>query len=52
LWFGSDNVFLSADHLAYLARRFQPIALAERRTRLPYLPFVRAPYYVFIGRKE
>jgi S-adenosylmethionine-diacylgycerolhomoserine-N-methlytransferase len=52
LWFGSDNVFLSADHLSYLARRFQPIALAERRTRLPYLPFVRAPYYVFIGRKE
>jgi S-adenosylmethionine-diacylgycerolhomoserine-N-methlytransferase len=52
LWFGNDNVFLSADHLTYLARRFQPIALAERRTRLPYLPFVRAPYYLFIGRKE
>ena len=52
LWFGSDNVFLSADHLPYLAQRFQPIALAERRTRLPYLPFVFAPYYVFIGRKE
>jgi S-adenosylmethionine-diacylgycerolhomoserine-N-methlytransferase len=52
LWFGSDNVFVSADHLAYLARRFQPISLAERHTRLPYLPFVRAPYYVFIGRKE
>jgi len=52
LWFGADNVFLSGDHLAYLTQRFQPIALAERRTSIPYLPLVRAPYYLFLGRKE
>ncbi len=51
LWFGSDNVFLSGDHLSYLMHRFRPIALREQKTRLPYLPFVRAPYYLFIGQK-
>ncbi len=52
LWFGCDNVYLSHDHLPYLERRFRPIALKEERTRLPWLPFVLAPYYVFIGCKE
>jgi len=52
LWFGHDNVFLSADHLGYLQHRFRPMALIEKWTRIPYLPFVRAPYYLFIGRKD
>jgi S-adenosylmethionine-diacylgycerolhomoserine-N-methlytransferase len=52
LWFGSDNVHLSPDHLPYLERRFRPIAVQEGRTRLPWLPFVRAPYYLFIGRND
>jgi S-adenosylmethionine-diacylgycerolhomoserine-N-methlytransferase len=52
LWFGGDNVHLSPDHLPYLERRFRPIALREDRARLPWLPFVRAPYYLFLGRKE
>lgn len=51
IWFGCDNVFLSADHLPYLAHRFQPIAIAERRARIPYLPLARVPYYLFIGLK-
>lgn len=51
LWFGCDNVFLSADHLPYLMHRFRPIAVTEKVTRIPYLPFVRAPYYLFIGQK-
>jgi S-adenosylmethionine-diacylgycerolhomoserine-N-methlytransferase len=51
LWFASDNVFLSADHLPMLESRFERVHLEERRARLPYLPLVRAPYYIFIGRK-
>lgn len=50
LWFGADNVFLSADHLPYLSRRSEPVFIAERRARIPYLPFVKAPYYLFCGR--
>ena len=52
LWFGSDNVHLSPDHLPYLERRFRAVALKEDWTRLPWLPLVHAPYYLFIGRKE
>ena len=52
LWFGSDNVHLSSDHLPYLERRFRSMALVEKRARLPWLPVVRVPYYVFIGCKE
>jgi len=51
LWFGRDNVFLSADHVPYLHRAFEPVAFREGRARIPYLPLVRVPYYTFIGRK-
>lgn len=52
VWFGCDNVFLSHDHLSYLEQRFRPIAVREGQTRIPWVPFVRAPYYLFIGRNE
>jgi S-adenosylmethionine-diacylgycerolhomoserine-N-methlytransferase len=52
LWFGCDNVHLSPDHLPYLERRFRPVAIKEKQTRLPWLPLVRVPYYLFVGHKE
>jgi S-adenosylmethionine-diacylgycerolhomoserine-N-methlytransferase len=51
-WFRHDGVRLSADHLAYLQRKFETCQLSECRARVPYLPLVTAPYYVFIGRKR
>jgi S-adenosylmethionine-diacylgycerolhomoserine-N-methlytransferase len=51
VWFATDNVFPSADHLPYLRRKFETVRLEERMTRLPYVPAVRAPYYLFVGRK-
>lgn len=50
-WFALDNVFLSPDHLPFLRRHLEVLHLQERRARVPYLPLVRVPYYVFIGRK-
>ena len=50
-WFASDNVFLSPDHLPYLKNKFEAEQLHERRGKIPYLPFVRAPHYLFVGRK-
>lgn len=52
VWFGMDNVFPSPDHVPYLHRKFEPVHFSEHRARLPYLPFSRAPYYLFIGRKQ
>ena len=51
-WFGYDNVFLSPDHIPYLHRRFVPLFFDERRAKVPYVPLLRTPYYVFVGRKE
>jgi ubiquinone/menaquinone biosynthesis C-methylase UbiE len=50
-WFRHDGVRLSADHLNYLQRKFETCQLSECRAKVPYLPLVTAPYYVFIGRK-
>jgi S-adenosylmethionine-diacylgycerolhomoserine-N-methlytransferase len=51
-WFGSDNVFLSPDHLPYLQRHFETVRLEEFRAKVPYMPLVRVPYYTFVGRKR
>lgn len=51
LWFGLDDVFLSPDHRLYLRHRFEETYGDERRGPIPYLPFVRAPYYLFVGHK-
>lgn len=51
IWFSTDNVFPSADHVPYLHRRFVPTRFVERRAAVPYLPLGRVPIYNFIGRK-
>lgn len=50
-WFSHAGVRLDPEHLPELARRFEPEHLAERSGPVPYLPGLRAPYYVFVGRK-
>jgi len=50
-FFAVDNVFLSPDHLPFLKSRFETIRLDERFGPVPIVPFVYAPYYVFLGRK-
>jgi S-adenosylmethionine-diacylgycerolhomoserine-N-methlytransferase len=52
LWFAADNVFLSADHVPWLQRHFEPEHFAEHLARVPYLPLLCAPYYAFVGRKQ
>ena len=51
LWFASDNVFLNGDHAAMLHRRFDVQLFSERLGSVPYIPLVRAPYYLFVGTK-
>jgi len=50
LWFGFDNVNLNADHLPYMLSHFQQIFLRELFANVPYIPLLRVPYYIFIGR--
>lgn len=51
VWFATDNVFPSRDHLPYLAKRFETIELHEARAKVPYMLWMKTPYYRFVGRK-
>lgn len=52
VWFSWDNVFLSPDHLPWLASHFKPLYRAERMTALPFLPYSSVPYYLFVGERR
>jgi S-adenosylmethionine-diacylgycerolhomoserine-N-methlytransferase len=49
-WFGHDNVFPNPDHVPWLQSRFQTVKLEECAGKVPYL-LLKAPYYIFLGRK-
>jgi len=51
-WFVNDNVYLTTEHLPYLEHRFELERLEERRATVPYMPLVRVPYYIFVGKKR
>ena len=52
IWFANDNVFPSADHVPFLHRHLDPLHFEEYQAKVPYIPFLRAPYYTFVGRKR
>ncbi len=49
--FSTDNVFLSHDHIPFLERKFQTERCDEAYLKVPYIPIVRVPYYIYIGKK-
>lgn len=50
-WFGHDQVHLSPLHLSALRATTDRPHQQESRGSLPYLPWLRAPYYIFAGAK-
>ncbi len=50
-WFANDNVFPSRDHVPFLQRHFDQVNLQENKSKVPYIPFIRTPYYIFVGTK-
>ena len=50
-WFAHDGVRLNPAHLAALRANLPQHELSEHRAAVPYLPLIRVPYYVFVGRK-
>ena len=50
-WFGHDGVALSGEHLPALQAAFPKSLTRECRAAVPYLPGLRAPYYLFVGVK-
>jgi S-adenosylmethionine-diacylgycerolhomoserine-N-methlytransferase len=51
-WFGHDGVRLSKAHLPYLRKRPQTLHCEQLRGGVPFLPGLRAPYYLFVGRRD
>ena len=52
IWFSRDNVFLSPDHVPWLHSHLDVEYFEEFKAKIPYMPLVRAPYYIFVGRKR
>lgn len=50
-WFAHDGVNLSDEHLKRLRQVTEPVHIGEHLGTLPWLPGLRAPYYLYIGRK-
>jgi S-adenosylmethionine-diacylgycerolhomoserine-N-methlytransferase len=50
-WFSHDGVRLTPEHLGRLREALPDHALHERRAPVPYLPGLRVPYYIFVGRR-
>jgi S-adenosylmethionine-diacylgycerolhomoserine-N-methlytransferase len=50
-WFDHDGVRLGPDLLGYLQHRFETLEVRELRAPVPYLPGLRVPYFLFLGRK-
>ena len=50
-WFAHDGVTLSQDYLPALQTLSHNAYLQQRRAPVPYLPRLRAPYYLYVGHK-
>lgn len=50
-WFAHDGVQLSHQHSRALKSLFPRYRFSERGGKVPYLPGLRAPYYLFVGLK-
>jgi S-adenosylmethionine-diacylgycerolhomoserine-N-methlytransferase len=50
-WFAQDGVRLCPDHLRRMQELLPDHVIEERRAPVPYLPGLRVPYYLFVGRK-
>jgi S-adenosylmethionine-diacylgycerolhomoserine-N-methlytransferase len=51
-WFAHDGVRLDPVHLLTLEQMFSRHKTFESRARVPYLPGVWVPYYIFVGHKS
>ncbi len=49
-WFAHDGVHPNPAHLSALRALLPDHELSEHRAPVPYLPGLRVPYYVFVGR--
>ena len=49
-WFAHDGVRLDPRHLHALMDRTDPMRIEQHRARIPWLPLLRVPYYLYVGK--
>ena len=49
-WFAHDGVLLNPEHMTYLQSVCNTRYIQESFGSIPYLPFIKAPYYIFVGQ--
>eukprot|EP00850_Spirogloea_muscicola_P006735 SM000032S12119 [mRNA] locus=s32:681173:683030:+ [translate_table: standard] len=50
--FDLDGIDLGPDRRAYLEHQLSRVYEVNRSGRIPYVPFLRAPYYIWLGRRD
>ena len=50
-WFAHDGVYLNRAHVEVMQSLTETVSLRESNAALPYLPGLRVPYYIDVGRK-
>lgn len=50
-WFAHDGVYLNRAHVEVMQSLTETVSLRESNAALPYLPGLRVPYYIYVGRK-
>eukprot|EP00270_Netrium_digitus_P017940 TRINITY_DN6727_c0_g1_i1.p1 TRINITY_DN6727_c0_g1~~TRINITY_DN6727_c0_g1_i1.p1 ORF type:complete len:684 (+),score=143.97 TRINITY_DN6727_c0_g1_i1:121-2172(+) len=48
--FDMDGIDLSPDRRGYLEHTLEPVYEYNGRGKIPYVPYLRAPFYIWIGR--
>lgn len=51
-WFRNDHVFLNEKHLKVLSETTETKVSVEKFGSIPYIPFFKVPYYVYLGMKS
>ena len=49
--FDQDNIDLGPERRAYIEHKLERITEFNGNGSIPYVPYLRAPYYVWLGRK-
>jgi S-adenosylmethionine-diacylgycerolhomoserine-N-methlytransferase len=49
-WFAHDGVHLTPAHLQYLQSVCRTVYVQESLGKIPYLPYIKAPYYIYVGQ--
>lgn len=50
--FDCDGIDLSPERRHYLEHSLEPVYEYNSSGRIPYVPYVRAPYYIWVGRHK